>query len=29
MTLDLTDYALKELLANFARKDFRQLIFSH
>ena len=29
MTLDLTDYALKELLANFARKDFRKLIFSH
>lgn len=29
MTLDLTDHALKELLANFARKDYRQLIFSH
>jgi len=29
MTLDLTDHSLRELLANFARKDFRQLIFSH
>ena len=29
MTLDLTDQALKELLANFARKDFRQTIFSN
>ncbi len=29
MTLDLSDQALKELLANYVRKDFRQLIFSH
>jgi V/A-type H+/Na+-transporting ATPase subunit E len=29
MTLDLTDHAIKELLANYVRKDFRQLIFSH
>jgi len=29
MTLDLTDQAIKELLANYMRKDFRQLIFSH
>lgn len=28
MTLDLTDQAIKELLANYIRKDFRQLIFS-
>ncbi len=27
MTIDLTDQALKELLANYMRKDFRQLIF--
>jgi V/A-type H+-transporting ATPase subunit E len=29
MTLDLTDQALKELLANYMRKDFRQTIFGH
>ncbi len=29
MTIDLTDYAIKELLANYVRKDFRQMIFSH
>lgn len=29
ITLDLTDHAIKELLANYVRKDFRQLIFSH
>lgn len=28
MTLDLTDQALKELLANYMRKDFRQFIFN-
>jgi V/A-type H+-transporting ATPase subunit E len=28
MTIDLTDQALKELLANYVRKDFRELIFS-
>lgn len=28
MTIDLTDQAIKELLANYMRKDFRQLIFS-
>lgn len=28
MTIDLTDHALKELLANYIRKDFRKLIFS-
>jgi V/A-type H+-transporting ATPase subunit E len=27
MTLDLTDQALKELLANYVRKDFRQIVF--
>lgn len=29
ITLDLTDHALRELLANYVRKDYRQLIFSH
>jgi V/A-type H+-transporting ATPase subunit E len=29
MTLDLSDQTIKELLANYVRKDFRQLIFSH
>lgn len=29
MTIDFTDQSLKELLANYARKDFRQMIFSH
>ncbi|MBA3720977.1 MAG: V-type ATP synthase subunit E [Parachlamydiaceae bacterium] len=29
MTIDLTEQALKELLSNYVRKDFRQLIFSH
>lgn len=29
MTVDFTDQALKELLANYVRKDFRQMIFSH
>lgn len=29
MTLDLTDQALKELLSNYLRKDFRNLIFSN
>ncbi len=28
MTIDLTDQAIKELLSNFMRKDFRKLIFS-
>lgn len=28
MTLDLTDQALKELLAHYMRKDFRHIIFS-
>jgi V/A-type H+-transporting ATPase subunit E len=28
MTIDLTDQAIKELLANYMRKDFRKLIFS-
>lgn len=28
MTVDLTDHAIKELLANYIRKDFRNLIFS-
>lgn len=28
MTIDLTDQAIKELLANYVRKDFRKLIFS-
>lgn len=28
MTLDLSDQALKELLANYVRKDFRKIIFS-
>lgn len=28
MTVDLTDHAIKELLANYIRKDFRKLIFS-
>ena len=28
MTLDLTDQAIKELLANYVRKDFRKMIFS-
>ncbi len=27
MTIDLTDQAIKELLANYMRKDFRKLIF--
>ena len=27
MTVDLSDEALKELLSNYVRKDFRQLIF--
>jgi V/A-type H+-transporting ATPase subunit E len=29
ITIDLTDHAIKELLANYVRKDFRQMIFSH
>lgn len=29
MTLDLSDQALKELLSNYVRKDFRQLLFGH
>jgi V/A-type H+-transporting ATPase subunit E len=29
MTLDLSDQALKELLSNYVRKDFRKMIFSH
>lgn len=29
MTVDFTDQALKELLANYVRKDYRQMIFSH
>ncbi|WP_075883589.1 V-type ATP synthase subunit E [Candidatus Protochlamydia sp. W-9] len=28
MTVDLSDQTIKELLANYVRKDFRQLIFS-
>lgn len=28
MTIDLSDQAIKELLANYIRKDFRKLIFS-
>jgi V/A-type H+-transporting ATPase subunit E len=28
MTIDLTDQAIRELLANYVRKDFRNLIFS-
>lgn len=28
MTLDLTDHAIRELLSNYVRKDFRKLIFS-
>lgn len=28
MTVDMTDTALKELIASFVRKDFRQLIFN-
>lgn len=28
MTFDLSDHTLKELLANYVRKDFRQMIFS-
>jgi V/A-type H+/Na+-transporting ATPase subunit E len=28
MTIDLSDHAIKELLANYMRKDFRKLIFS-
>jgi V/A-type H+-transporting ATPase subunit E len=28
MTVDLSDHAIKELLANYMRKDFRKLIFS-
>jgi V/A-type H+-transporting ATPase subunit E len=28
MTLDLTDQAIRELLAHYIRKDFRKLIFS-
>lgn len=28
MTIDLSDQAIKELLANYMRKDFRKLIFS-
>lgn len=28
MTIDLSDQAIKELLANYMRKDFRNLIFS-
>lgn len=28
MTIDLTDQAIKELLSNYMRKDFRKLIFS-
>lgn len=28
MTIDLTDQAIRELLANYMRKDFRKLIFS-
>lgn len=29
MTIDISDIALKELFATYARKDFRKLIFSH
>lgn len=29
ITIDLTDHAIKELLANYVRKDFRQTIFSY
>ncbi|WP_068468312.1 V-type ATP synthase subunit E [Candidatus Protochlamydia phocaeensis] len=29
MTIDLSDQAVKELLASYVRKDFRQMIFSH
>lgn len=29
MTIDLSDQALKELLSNYVRKDFRELIFGH
>lgn len=29
MTIDLTDEALKDLMSTYARKDFRQIIFSH
>lgn len=29
MTLDLSDQALKELVAGYVRKDFRKLLFSH
>lgn len=29
MTIDITDQAIKELLSNYARKDFRQIIFAH
>lgn len=29
MTIDLSDEAIKELLANYIRKDFRQIVFSH
>ncbi|MDP1879690.1 MAG: V-type ATP synthase subunit E [Parachlamydiaceae bacterium] len=28
MTLDLSDQAIKEMLANYVRKDFRKMIFS-
>ncbi len=28
ITLDMSDDALKELMANYIRKDFRELIFS-
>ena len=28
MTVDLSDQVIKELLANYIRKDFRKLIFS-
>jgi V/A-type H+-transporting ATPase subunit E len=29
MTIDISDQALKEILANYVRKDFRQHIFGH
>lgn len=29
MKIDLSDQALKELLANYTRKDFREYLFSH
>jgi V/A-type H+-transporting ATPase subunit E len=29
MTLDISDNALKELIANYGRRDFRKLIFGN